>query len=247
MLRLEYPALHPLFEALAYASGYALYRAQRERRGDVVSTSARWNVIAAAALGALIGSRLLGLLSQGPRVSWSWRLLMQPGGKTIVGGLLGGWLAVELVKSVTGVRSRTGDLFALPLCVGIAVGRVGCLLAGLPDDTYGKPTSLPWGVDFGDGIARHPTQAYEILFLVLLGMFIWRLGKSPHREGFLFRVFLASYLAWRFAIDFLKPEPVVYGLQLIQWAALAGLLLLSVTALSEAWRSIKNRSVHASD
>ncbi len=48
------------------------------------------------------------------------------------------------MKRIAGIRSRTGDLFAVPLCVGIAIGRIGCFLAGLADDTYGKPTSLPW-------------------------------------------------------------------------------------------------------
>lgn len=103
-------------------------------------------------------------------IPWS-QVLMPGGGKTIVGGLLGSWFAVELGKKLEGITTRTGDLFAIPLCIGIAVGRVGCLLAGLADDTYGKPTSLLWAVDFGDGIARHPTQAYEILFCVFSGLF----------------------------------------------------------------------------
>jgi prolipoprotein diacylglyceryltransferase len=49
----------------------------------------------------------------------------------------------------------------LPLAIGIAVGRLGCFFAGLDDFTYGTPTTLPWGHDFGDGIARHPVQLYE--------------------------------------------------------------------------------------
>ena len=96
------------------------------------------------------------------------------GGKTIVGGLLGGWIAVEITKRIRGIHSRTGDLFAVPLCIGIAVGRIGCLLAGLADDTYGTPTSLPWAINFGDGIPRHPTQLYEILFLLALIPFLYR-------------------------------------------------------------------------
>ncbi len=34
--------------------------------------------------------------------------------------------------------------------------------------TYGVATIPPWGVDFGDGIARHPTQVGEIAFLAAL-------------------------------------------------------------------------------
>ncbi|MGD0734371.1 MAG: prolipoprotein diacylglyceryl transferase family protein [Terracidiphilus sp.] len=232
----SHPAWHPVFETLAYAAGYAVFRRLRARQGDALAEPQRWTVLAAAAVGALVGSRLLGLAEQWPTVLDVWHqgrmlaLLFSPGGKTIVGGLLGGWLGVEIVKKLSGIKRRTGDLFALPLCVGIAVGRVGCLVAGLADDTYGKPTSLPWAVDLGDGIGRHPVQVYEILFLILLGMMVSTRAKLP--EGFRFRIFMGSYLAWRVVIDFLKPQPLIHGLNLIQWSCLAGIVLLIV---DEIW------------
>jgi len=226
----SHPGWHPVLEALAYATGYAVFRRVRDRQGDVVAEPQRWTVLAAAAVGALVGSRLLGLAEQWPTVEASWRaghlpaLLFSPGGKTIVGGLLGGWLSVEIVKRLSGIHRRTGDLFALPLCVGIAIGRVGCLVAGLADDTFGKATSLPWAVDLGDGIGRHPVQVYEILFLALLALVVSRPAEWP--EGARFRIFLGSYLAWRVAIDFLKPQPLLAGLNLIQWSCLAGIFFL---------------------
>ncbi len=111
------------------------------------------------------------------------------------------------------------------------MGRIGCFLAGLADDTYGKPTSLPWAVDFGDGIGRHPTQIYEILFLALVAFLVS--VKRERREGARFRVFLAGYLGWRVAVDFLKPQPLVLGLNLIQWSALAGLVVLAAEWLRD--------------
>jgi prolipoprotein diacylglyceryltransferase len=222
-----HPELHPVFETLAYLGGYAAYKYARWKQGDALTDERRWIVIAAAAVGALLGSRLLGLAEEIPRQGFHiMEHLFGSGGKTIVGGLLGGWLGVELAKHVSGIRSRTGDLFAIPLCLGIAVGRIGCFFAGLADDTYGKPTSLPWGVDFGDGIPRHPTQLYEIGFLATLGILIWLWSRREHAEGTLFRIFLGAYLGWRFVIDFLKPQPLAYGLNVIQWACLAGLLIL---------------------
>ncbi len=228
----SHPAWHPVFEALAYVSGFAVFRLQRARQGDPVPEPQRWTVIAAAAVGALIGSRILGIAEQFPTVLAAWRsghllaLLVSPGGKTIVGGLLGGWLGVEIVKRAAGIRTRTGDLFVLPLCAGIAVGRIGCFTAGLADDTYGTPTHLPWAVNLGDGIGRHPVQIYEILFLALLAFALTRKFTLP--EGARFRIFLASYLGWRLAIDFLKPQPLVYGLNVIQWSCLAGILTLAL-------------------
>jgi prolipoprotein diacylglyceryltransferase len=233
----SHPAWHPVLETLAYASGYAAFRWLRTRQGDVLEEPQRWTVLASAAVGALIGSRILGLAEQWPAVVTAWRsshivaLIFSPGGKTIVGGLLGGWIGVEIAKKASRIRRRTGDLFALPLCVGVAVGRVGCLLAGLADDTYGKPTTLPWAVNLGDGVGRHPVQIYEILFLIALGWVVSTKAKWPN--GARFRIFLAGYLAWRIAIDFLKPQPLINGLNMIQWACICGLVTLGLLYLND--------------
>lgn len=145
-----------------------------------------------------------------------------------MGGLLGGWLAVEIVKYVVGIKGRTGDIFAVPICIGISVGRIGCFFAGLADDTYGKATSLPWGVNFGDGVMRHPTQLYEVAFLLFLALVLSKWNARPHENGRIFRAFMVAYLTWRLLIDFLKPQPLMGGMNLIQWACLAGLLALGI-------------------
>jgi prolipoprotein diacylglyceryltransferase len=159
------------------------------------------------------------------------------GGKTIVGGLVGGLIAVELMKQYTRVRSSTGDLYAIPIAIGIAVGRVGCFLTGLSDDTYGNPTTLPWGINFGDGVSRHPTQLYEIMFLLGLVPILYLIlrsvsdrGRSSHVfvSGDVFKIFMVAYLWFRFLCDFIKPYPKVFlGLQGIQWACLVFLLYYS--------------------
>jgi phosphatidylglycerol:prolipoprotein diacylglycerol transferase len=109
----------------------------------------------------------------------TWHNLHNPaylmGGKTIVGALIFGLISVELMKRYIGVRQSTGDLYAIPLALGIAIGRIGCFLTGLSDNTYGTPTTLPWAINFGDGIPRHPTQLYEIVFLMLLIPILYRI------------------------------------------------------------------------
>jgi phosphatidylglycerol---prolipoprotein diacylglyceryl transferase len=238
-----HPELHPVFEGLGYLLGFAAYKQASRASGDILNGQQRWKVIAAAIVGAVVGSRLLGLLVQMPFRLFTFSQLLTPdGGKTIVGGLLGGWLGVEITKKLSAIQTRTGDLFAIPLCIGIAVGRIGCLLAGLADDTYGKPTSLPWGVNFGDGIARHPTQAYEILFLALLALALYYRQRLPHSDGAIFRGFMTTYLSWRLLIDFLKPEPLVVGLSIIQWACVIGLVLLIGTSKG-SFRSVKRNAV----
>jgi prolipoprotein diacylglyceryltransferase len=221
--------VHLAFEILGYVAGAAVYLISRIRRGDVVPDADRASVLTGAALGAGIGARLLFFLSM-PGADFF-------GGKTVVGGLLGGLIGVELAKKWKGIITSTGDLFVYPLIVAMAIGRIGCFLAGPIDKTAGLPTSLPWGVAIADGVPRHPAALYEIAFLVALGIAL-RWKASALRAGDRFRYFLASYLLFRFAADFLKPDPppIALGLSAIQWACLAGLLYYALV-LSNADRN----------
>ena len=219
--------IHLLCEVLAYSLGYRLYTALRARTPDRISDQGRQWIFVGAAAGALLGSRLLGLLEH-PAL-----LLHPPGGwlyyatnKTIVGGFLGGLIGVELVKKRLGITSSSGDLMVFPLLLGLAIGRLGCHLSGLTDGTFGTATRLPWGINFGDGIARHPTNLYEILFLAALGLLLWLLERRrPLPNGRRFELFLASYLVFRLLVEFLKPTVALPGLGLtaIQWACVAGI------------------------
>jgi phosphatidylglycerol---prolipoprotein diacylglyceryl transferase len=239
-------ALHPhfVFEALAYVVGFQIFLRMRRREGDPVDWDGRLWVFTAAAVGAAMGSKLLYWLED-PLTTWArWDdVAYMLGGKTIIGGLAGGLIAVEWTKKQIGVRRSTGDLFAIPLAMGIAIGRIGCFLTGLPDHTYGNPTSLPWGVDFGDGIPRHPTQPYEIGFLLLLTYILWRKSSNAHASGDVFRLFMVGYMGWRLVIEFWKPGIPLAGLTALQWACLRVLIYYrqylrrSLDALSTATAS----------
>ncbi|MEM7796065.1 MAG: prolipoprotein diacylglyceryl transferase family protein [Cyanobacteria bacterium P01_C01_bin.118] len=220
--------IHPhfLFEFLGYVIAFRLLL-RRNLRSDPLPLSQRTSIITGGMVGAVLGAKLLVLLQHIDLIWLDWRqwLLLIPQGKTIVGALLGGLIGVEVTKSWIGVTRSTGDVFVYPLLVGTAIGRIGCFLTGLSDRTYGITTSLPWGINFGDGILRHPTQLYEILFLLLLGIALaWR-KQSPYRSGELFQLYLGSYLSFRFLIDFLKPDFHLFlGMSAVQCACLLGML-----------------------
>ena len=234
---------HAFFEALAYAGGVSSYLYLRRRFGDPLATPLRWAVFVIAIAGAALGSKVLYWLEDPAltlrNIHDAAYLL---GGKTIVGALFFGLAIVELSKRSIGLRESTGDLYAIPLALGIAIGRIGCFLAGLPDNTYGTATSLPWGVDFGDGIRRHPTQLYEAAFLVtMIPCLYWMLKRVPRSEnvapphhnstlldGDVFKLFMVCYASFRLLCDFIKPYPrVAFGLGTIQWACVLILLYYS--------------------
>lgn len=180
-------------------------------------------MVVAAIAGAALGSRVLYWLEDPQQTLAHWREVSYLlGGKTVVGGLIGGWIAVEIAKRWAGISSRTGDLFAVPLAVAIAIGRIGCHLAGLADQTYGTPTSMPWGVDLGDGVSRHPAVLYESAALCALAFVLARAQRRPHAAGDLFKGFMVGYMLIRLVVDAFKAgHPLVLGLTTIQIAALA--------------------------
>jgi phosphatidylglycerol---prolipoprotein diacylglyceryl transferase len=137
----------------------------------------KWGLGLGAFVGAMLGSKL-------PFVLGDWESLVSgatwmTNGKSIMFGIVGGYLGVELTKWCLQINVRTGDSFAAPLPFAVAIGRIACFVAGC---CYGTPTGLPWGVHFStaDGddmtIFRHPTQLYEALFHTLMGFLMWRLA-----------------------------------------------------------------------
>lgn len=223
---------HPVFEALAYFVGFRLYLVARRRQGDVLSEATRWWTIAAAIGGALVGSTVLYWVCDPALTATNWQNLGYLfGGKTMVGGLAGGLLGVELAKKALGVRQATGDMYAVPLAFGIAIGRMGCFLTGLSDRTQGLPTSLPWAVDFGDGIPRHPAPLYEVVAMLLLAAWLaWR-GHRPHEMGACFRDFMVGYMAFRLVAECFKPGVALGPLTAIQWVCVAVLAYYALRSL----------------
>lgn len=207
--------------------GFRYFLFLRRRQGDQVDSNNRiWSIIGAT-FGALLGSRLLGALENPPGLFHADNpLLYIYQNKTIVGGLLGGLIGVETIKKAVGERQSTGDLFTYPLMLAMMIGRIGCFSMGVYEETYGVPTTLPWAMDLGDGLMRHPVALYEIVFLLLL----WQMLHIVNRRyrlvsGARFQLFMIGYLLFRFLLDFIKPGyRFAFGLGSIQLACLAGLI-----------------------
>jgi phosphatidylglycerol:prolipoprotein diacylglycerol transferase len=223
-------ALHAIFDVMAWlAAGVAAWGLSRLPHVRFPSQSFELSYIAALVFGAGLGAYLFGSLNL-------W-LSGWPGiARSVEGALAGGIVAIELYKWRRGIAIRTGARFALPLAVGIAIGRIGCFAAGLDDFTYGTPTTLPWGHDFGDGIARHPVQLYESA--AMAGFAIFYVAAIVRHNNFVisngFYLALGYYGLQRFVWEFLKPYAAVFGpLTLFHLLSLS-LLLYAVFMLATA-------------
>jgi phosphatidylglycerol:prolipoprotein diacylglycerol transferase len=181
-----------------------------------LSKRERVAIALAAFIGGVLGAKLPFVFTRG--ADWFGSAWLADG-KTVTTGLIGAYVGVEIVKAILSIRAKTGDAFALPLALALAVGRWGCFFHGC---CHGTPTSLPWGVDFGDGVRRHPTQVYESLFHLSMAFVIIELlrrGSLPNQR---LKIYLIAYGGYRFLTEFIRPEPVyAAGLTYFQWVAIA--------------------------
>jgi prolipoprotein diacylglyceryltransferase len=223
--------LHATFDVLAWlaAATAAMWVTRAGRVAFPVPAPLRLGYVAVLTLGAASGAYLFGSLNL-------W-LSGQPGvARSIEGAVVGGVAAIEIYKRIAGITTRTGARFALPFCVGVAVGRIGCFLSGLDDFTHGTPTALPWGHDFGDGIARHPVQLYESAAMALFAAAYVGRVRSGSRfwigQGFYLAI--GFYGLQRFGWEFVKPYGTLAGpftlFHLLSAAILAYAIAMIATA-----------------
>ncbi|MBL8789002.1 MAG: prolipoprotein diacylglyceryl transferase [Rhizobiales bacterium] len=221
--------IHTIFDMLAAATSLLVtafcYRwrlADAARRID----QGGMGYVVALLLGAGAGGYGLGslnmLVSGTPMIA-----------RSIVGALAGAILAIELFKRWRGIRGSTGLIFVPAFATTVFVGRWGCFFSGLEDETHGTPTGLPWGVDLGDGIPRHPVQLYEGftmgIFLLLALVLIGRRQPWFMRNGFYALVLV--YAGQRFLWEFLKPYGAVIGPFNLFHLVCAGLVAYAVLML----------------
>jgi hypothetical protein len=203
------PAYHLVFDAAAWAggmaAGVALYRwrlAER-RRGWRGWPMRVFRLPGRGRDRGGISERVVHILGTG-RVR---------AGAFGAGALVGAIAGVEIYKAARGIRMSTGIVFVGPFAAGVAIGRWGCLFAGPADQTFGIVSSLPWAVELGDGIARHPVQIYEATAMAAFFIaFVFGLrARARWATAHGFYWLAIAYGAQRFVWEFLKPYPGLIG------------------------------------
>ena len=212
------------------------------RRGANLSYD---TILTAALVGipsGVIISRLLHVIDR-----WGY-YIQNPGqiigasGLTIYGAVLGAALGIWIYSKASKFHfGYFADLVAPAIILAQAVGRVGCTINGC---CYGIETSLPWGVVYTHpgsyaplGVAIHPTQIYEMIYLLIIFAALLKLRGRFKPDGSLFLIYLSLYSLWRVGIDFLRDgTPFLFGLHQAQVVALIVLVItIPILALRTRW------------
>ncbi len=212
-----------LMMMVAFLMGGWLIALELKRRG--LSEDYAADMIAAAVIGGIVGAKLWYVA-----VAQDAGALFSRGGLVWYGGFIGGTAAVILNGWRLKVPIRwTMQLAAPALAAAYALGRIGCFLV---NDDYGRPTDLPWGVKFPQGLppstavsmeqlfgipvapgtdpstvlSVHPTQIYEAIIMLGAFMLLWSLRKRGHPIGWIFGLYLAIAGVERFLIEILRAK-----------------------------------------
>ncbi|MCJ8152855.1 prolipoprotein diacylglyceryl transferase [Chryseobacterium sp. SSA4.19] len=203
---------HPVFETLGMFIGMRYYFYLKRISKEKVSFNTSAAILIGATAGALIGSKLIGNLENPYRLFEHFHLKTFWTNNTIVGGLAFGLIGVELAKKIVGHKESTGDLIVYPLILAMIIGRIGCFLTGVYEETYGLPTNSMFGMHLGDQYLRHPVALYEIVFLIFLWVCLKMFQKrKKFPSGFIFQLFMLNYFIFRLMLDFIKPRIELIG------------------------------------
>ena len=196
--------------ALGYGVGLAAFMVMAARRRLV--TLGMMRVMTAGLVGGLVCACV---------AQW---VLTGAEGKSVLGGLAGGYATVWVYKKYLGIRRSTGDLFAVAMSAGEAVGRWGCYFAGC---CYGRPSHVPWAI-WQHGAWRHPTQIYSSLASAAILVVLLTVENKRPVENTLFFLQGTLFCAARFVIEFYRAGSVSsIGLSTAQIACVFGFLFFS--------------------
>ncbi len=156
--------------------------------------------------GAIVGGYAIGTANL-------WVSGIEGVGRSIAGAFLGAVLFVELFKHRRGIEGTTGLLFVPAFATSVTIGRWGGFFSGLEDQTHGIAANVPWAVDLGDGVLRHPVQLYESLAmgLFLIAAMILLARRNAYFMANGFYLMAIYYGAQRFLWEFLKPYGTIAG------------------------------------
>ncbi|MCC9604095.1 prolipoprotein diacylglyceryl transferase [Stieleria sp. JC731] len=205
------------FMVIATCIAGVIYR--RHRGPSQMNSVQRWGVAIGGLVGATFAAKVPFIIGASPEFGFFG--VWMSDGKTVLWGLAGGYVGVEVAKWSLYVKERTGDRFVIPVAVAIGVGRLGCLCNGC---CYGIPTGGAWGITSrmasSPEVLRHPAPLYESVFhLAFAAIAFYGQGKRWCRQQWML-IYLISYCVFRFVSEYWRMEPDwIWGLTFYQVSA----------------------------
>lgn len=212
---------------VGFAGAWWLGQRRARREGAPVSPAQMDDLIFYGALGVILGGRIGYMVFYGydQVASNPWALFrIWEGGMSFHGGLLGVIAAIALYARRIGVHFlRVTDFIAPMVPVGLGAGRLGNFING---ELWGKPTELPWGL-IVDGVGRHASQLYEALLEgLVLFVVLWTFSSRPRPVMAVSGLFLLTYGAFRFAVEFVRLPDAQIGYLAFGWVTMGQILCL---------------------
>ncbi len=239
---------HPGWYGLAVSLGImfvVFWAAYEIKKGARITYD---NLLMAAIVGipsGIIGARLVHVIDQWEYYSQNLGRIIGGEGLSIYGGVLGALLGVWIYSRFSKLNfAHLLDVVAPGIAMGQAIGRVGCTLNGC---CYGDNTTVPWGIEYtnpnsygyGAGVV-HPTQVYEVIYMALLFLLLYKLRRRLQPDGALAMVYFAGYAIWRFFVDFIREgTPFLFGLHQAQVIAIGMLIVIVALAVKNKVHFVK--------
>ena len=236
---------YSLLFVAGFPLGYWMFTKFYKREG--VDTKLLEPLLYALLIGTIVGARLGHCFFYEPAYYLSkehWVEIFMPwrGGLASHGGAIGVILATWWYANKYGKKNGFDLLWVFDRLV-ICVAFAGCLirLGNLfNSEIYGDVTDLPWGFIFerrGETLPKHPTQIYEALSYLILGLFLaleYQYKLDKRYRGWFFGVFFIGCFGMRFLIEFIKEPQVGFEENMVldmgQWLSipfiLAGIALV---------------------
>ncbi len=182
---------HPvvLYAVLNAVGLLAAFLSARMLKFDDAKRTVSKGMFAAVLVGCILGAKIPVWIAYGFQPLFYWD------GKSLFGGMIGGFLAMNLYKAALRIpMGGFGDRFVIPLCLAVGFGKLGCFFHGC---CGGRP--------IGDWIP--PTQLYESAFQFSSAILFYVFHRLRRFRGSWFPIYMILYMIMRFFMEFLRNEP----------------------------------------
>jgi len=226
-----------------------LWTMSQIKKGDRITYDQLFTAAIIGIPSGIVGARLFHVIDRWEYYSHNLSKIIGGEGLSVYGAIIGAFLAIWIYSRVSKFKfAHFLDVLVPGIALAQAIGRVGCTLNGC---CYGHNTTVPWGIEYtnpnsygyGVGVV-HPTQVYEIIFMLILFTVLYKLRGRLKPDGALALVYFGGYAIWRFVVDFVREgTPFLFGLHQAQVIAIIVFIIVIALAIKIKFGFIKKKDI----